>query len=64
MRYTVTIPDKLVSILKVIAVSDEITLSEVMRKSIQLYCVLSKQVRDGAKVVIKKNGESEKELLL
>lgn len=64
MRYTVTIPKKLASVLNDISISDEITLSEIMRKSLQLYFVLSKEVRDGAKVVIKRNGGTEKELVI
>lgn len=64
MRYTVEIPSKLHDVFKSVALAENISLSELMRRSILTYCVLHKEQQAGKAVVITKNGIIEKELLL
>lgn len=64
MRYTVDIPEKLVAVFKKIAGEEDITLSELLRRSLLTYAVLHKEVRNDRAVCIAHNGKIEKELIL
>jgi hypothetical protein len=64
VRYTVDIPEKLVAVFKKIAGEEDITLSELLRRSLLTYAVLHKEVSAGNQICITHNGKVEKELIL
>jgi hypothetical protein len=64
VRFTIEIPDKLAAVFQKIAAEEQISISELMRKSLLTYAVLHKEIGTGNAICITKEGKVEKELIL
>jgi hypothetical protein len=63
--YQLNLPDKVENLINYTAISEEITKSELMRRSIFLYSIFSKERRKGNTIcIVDKNGNIEKEIIL
>jgi hypothetical protein len=63
--YQLNLPDKVENLINYTAISEGITKSELMRRSIFLYSIFSKEKRKGNTIcIVDKNGNLEKEIIL
>lgn len=63
-RYTVDIPDRLSTIFRGIAEYEQISMTDVFRRSLMTYAVLHEAVKRGSGIALTKDGVIDREVIL